>query len=152
MWIQSTRRPDASRNAFASFTVSASVFGWKRGQPWLQEAVGTGLWRGTPLRALLREAGLEDGAVEVGSGLGGLTKVVPCHGQEEQVEGVELTLAGGEALFQGRDCLGKQARDGKQAWIAHTHAMEMVRQSPLLSSEPPSDGGCPPACRSTRPG
>jgi sulfane dehydrogenase subunit SoxC len=34
-------------------------------QPWLQEAVGTARWRGTPLRALLKEAALEDGAVEI---------------------------------------------------------------------------------------
>jgi DMSO/TMAO reductase YedYZ molybdopterin-dependent catalytic subunit len=34
-------------------------------QPWLIEAVGTARWRGTPLRPLLEEAGLVDGAVEV---------------------------------------------------------------------------------------
>ena len=34
-------------------------------QPWLIEAVGTARWRGTPLRPLLEEAGLRDGAVEV---------------------------------------------------------------------------------------
>jgi DMSO/TMAO reductase YedYZ molybdopterin-dependent catalytic subunit len=34
-------------------------------QPWVTEAVGTAEWTGTPLRALLEEAGLEDGAVEV---------------------------------------------------------------------------------------
>ena len=34
-------------------------------QPWLLEAVGTGRWKGTPLRPLLEEAGLGDGAVEV---------------------------------------------------------------------------------------
>src|SRR5262245_59800153 len=34
-------------------------------QPWLQEAVGTASWRGTPVRALLKEAGVQDGAVEV---------------------------------------------------------------------------------------
>src|SRR5207247_1171316 len=33
-------------------------------QPWLHEAVGTGRWRGTPLRPLLEEAGAGD-AVEV---------------------------------------------------------------------------------------
>ena len=49
-------------------------------QPWLQEAVGTGLWRGTPLRPLLREAGLEDGAVEVA--FAGLDHGV--EGDEEQ--------------------------------------------------------------------
>jgi sulfane dehydrogenase subunit SoxC len=34
-------------------------------QPWLLEAVGTGRWGGTPLRPLLEEAGLREGAVEV---------------------------------------------------------------------------------------
>jgi DMSO/TMAO reductase YedYZ molybdopterin-dependent catalytic subunit len=34
-------------------------------QPWLHGAVGTGRWRGVPLRALLEEAGIGDGAVEV---------------------------------------------------------------------------------------
>jgi DMSO/TMAO reductase YedYZ molybdopterin-dependent catalytic subunit len=34
-------------------------------QPWLQEAVGTGRWRGTPLAPLLEEAGPRDGAVDV---------------------------------------------------------------------------------------
>jgi sulfane dehydrogenase subunit SoxC len=34
-------------------------------QPWLSEAIGTARWAGTPLRPLLEEAGLPDGAVEV---------------------------------------------------------------------------------------
>jgi DMSO/TMAO reductase YedYZ molybdopterin-dependent catalytic subunit len=34
-------------------------------QPWLTEAVGTAEWTGVPLRALLDEAGVGDGAVEV---------------------------------------------------------------------------------------
>src|SRR4051812_19094374 len=34
-------------------------------QPWLHEAVGTGSWTGTPLAALLSEAGVGEGAVEV---------------------------------------------------------------------------------------
>jgi DMSO/TMAO reductase YedYZ molybdopterin-dependent catalytic subunit len=34
-------------------------------QPWLNEAVGTARWRGAPLRPLLEEAGLREGAVEV---------------------------------------------------------------------------------------
>jgi sulfane dehydrogenase subunit SoxC len=34
-------------------------------QPWLLEAVGTAEWGGTPLRPLLDEAGVRDGAVEV---------------------------------------------------------------------------------------
>jgi DMSO/TMAO reductase YedYZ molybdopterin-dependent catalytic subunit len=34
-------------------------------QPWLVEAIGTARWRGIPLRTLLDEAGVRDGAVEV---------------------------------------------------------------------------------------
>jgi sulfane dehydrogenase subunit SoxC len=34
-------------------------------QPWLEEAVGTAEWTGTPLRPLLEEAGVGPGAVEV---------------------------------------------------------------------------------------
>jgi DMSO/TMAO reductase YedYZ molybdopterin-dependent catalytic subunit len=34
-------------------------------QPWLHEAVGTGNWTGTPLRGVLEEAGVGDGAVDV---------------------------------------------------------------------------------------
>src|SRR5213592_2459312 len=34
-------------------------------QPWLLEAVGTARWAGTPLRPLLEEAGMGEGAVEV---------------------------------------------------------------------------------------
>ncbi|HSC50402.1 MAG TPA: sulfite oxidase [Gaiellaceae bacterium] len=34
-------------------------------QPWLNEAVGTARWRGAPLRPLLEEAGIANGAVEV---------------------------------------------------------------------------------------
>jgi DMSO/TMAO reductase YedYZ molybdopterin-dependent catalytic subunit len=34
-------------------------------QPWLQEAVGTAIWRGTPLAGVLEEAGLGEDAVEV---------------------------------------------------------------------------------------
>lgn len=34
-------------------------------QPWLLEAVGTGLWTGTPLRGLLEEAGVLSSAVDV---------------------------------------------------------------------------------------
>jgi sulfane dehydrogenase subunit SoxC len=34
-------------------------------QPWVQEAVGTGSWTGVPLAALLADAGIRDGAVEV---------------------------------------------------------------------------------------
>jgi DMSO/TMAO reductase YedYZ molybdopterin-dependent catalytic subunit len=35
------------------------------GQPWVLEAVGTAEWTGTPLRGVLEEAGIAEGAVEV---------------------------------------------------------------------------------------
>src|SRR6266550_1588985 len=35
------------------------------GQPWLFEAIGTAEWTGTPLRGILKEAGLRDEAVEL---------------------------------------------------------------------------------------
>ena len=34
-------------------------------QPWITEAIGTAEWTGTPLRAILEEAGVDDGAVEL---------------------------------------------------------------------------------------
>ena len=34
-------------------------------QPWVQEGVGTATWTGTPLRPLLEEAGVREGAVDV---------------------------------------------------------------------------------------
>ncbi len=34
-------------------------------QPWLAEAIGTAEWTGTPLRALIEDAGLEDDAIEL---------------------------------------------------------------------------------------
>jgi DMSO/TMAO reductase YedYZ molybdopterin-dependent catalytic subunit len=34
-------------------------------QPWLTEAIGTAEWTGTPLRSLLEEAGISEGAVEL---------------------------------------------------------------------------------------
>ena len=34
-------------------------------QPWLNEAIGTAEWTGTPLAPILEEAGLADGAVEI---------------------------------------------------------------------------------------
>ena len=34
-------------------------------QPWLDEAVGTSRWRGAPLRALMEECGIGEGALEV---------------------------------------------------------------------------------------
>ena len=51
-----------------------------------------------------------EGAVEVGPCPVDLAQLVAGHGQEEQVEGVGLALAGGEAFFQGGDRLGILAR------------------------------------------
>jgi sulfane dehydrogenase subunit SoxC len=50
-------------------------------QPWLNEAIGTGEWTGTPLRGVLEEAGIGDGAVEVAfTGLdAGVEGEVPQH-------------------------------------------------------------------------
>ena len=61
-------------------------------QPWLQEAVGTGEWGGTPLRPLLEEAGVAEDAVEVL--FTGLDRGV--EGEEEQTYARSLPLA--EAL------------------------------------------------------
>ena len=61
-------------------------------QPWLNEAIGTARWRGTPLRPLLEEAGVPDGALEVL--FTGLDRGV--EGGEEQAFQRALPL--GEAL------------------------------------------------------
>jgi DMSO/TMAO reductase YedYZ molybdopterin-dependent catalytic subunit len=52
-------------------------------QPWLLEAVGTAEWTGVPLRDLLNEAGVEDGAVEVA--FCGLDRGIE-GGEEQQFE------------------------------------------------------------------
>jgi DMSO/TMAO reductase YedYZ molybdopterin-dependent catalytic subunit len=67
-------------------------------QPWLQEAVGTARWRGTPLAPLLEEAGVQDGAVEIV--FAGLDRGI--EGDEEQDFARSLTLEeaiGGEAIL-----------------------------------------------------
>jgi len=58
-------------------------------QPWLEEAVGTARWRGTPLAPLLAEAGLRAGAREVL--FTGLDRGV--EGGEEQAYARSLSLA-----------------------------------------------------------
>ncbi len=63
-------------------------------QPWLLEAVGTARWRGIPVAALLREAGVGEGAVEVlftGSDRG-------VEGGEEQAYERSLPV---DALLEG---------------------------------------------------
>ena len=64
-------------------------------QPWLREAVGTGEWTGTPLRGLLDEAGVQEGAVEVV--FTGLDRGV--EGGQEQLYARSLPLA--DALGPG---------------------------------------------------
>ena len=66
-------------------------------QPWLLEAVGTAEWTGTPLRALLEEAGLDETASELA--FRGLDRGI--EGGEEQAFERSLPLA--EAL--GEDVL-----------------------------------------------
>jgi DMSO/TMAO reductase YedYZ molybdopterin-dependent catalytic subunit len=61
-------------------------------QPWLFEAVGNAEWTGTPVRALLEEAGVEDGAVEVA--FRGLDRGI--EGGEDQL--YERSLPVAEAL------------------------------------------------------
>ena len=51
-----------------------------------------------------------EGAVEVSPCPVNLAQRVAGHGQEEEVETIGLTLAGGEAFFQGGDRLGILAR------------------------------------------
>ena len=58
-------------------------------QPWLVEAVSTAEWTGTPLRALLEEAGLQDSAVEVV--FSGIDRGI--QGDEEQYYQRSLSVA-----------------------------------------------------------
>jgi len=60
-------------------------------QPWLREAVGTARWRGTPLRPLLREAGLRDGAVEVA--FAGLDRGIEGGAEQRYERSLPLTDA-----------------------------------------------------------
>jgi DMSO/TMAO reductase YedYZ molybdopterin-dependent catalytic subunit len=67
-------------------------------QPWLLEAVGTARWRGTPVAAVLEEAGISDGATDVL--FTGLDRGL--EGDEEQWYQRSLPLAdvlGGDALL-----------------------------------------------------
>jgi sulfane dehydrogenase subunit SoxC len=63
-------------------------------QPWLNEAIGTARWRGTPLRPLLDEAGIPEGTLEV-----------LCTGLDRGVEGGE------EQAFQRALPLEEALRD-----------------------------------------
>ncbi len=73
-------------------------------QPWLNEAVGTMRWTGTPLAPLLREAGLADGAVDV-------VFTGADHGVERGVEqdyrrGLSLDAAVQEEVLLAYACNG----------------------------------------------
>ena len=50
------------------------------------------------------------GAIERVTGLDRVAQAVMGHRQEEQVKGIGLALAGGDALLQGRDRIGMPAR------------------------------------------
>jgi sulfane dehydrogenase subunit SoxC len=87
-------------------------------QPWLLEAVGTAEWTGTPLRGLLEEAGIDDGAVEVL--FRGLDRGV--EGGEEQQFERSLPLA--DAL--GDEVLLAYAMNGEPLPPQHGFPLRLV--------------------------
>ena len=87
-------------------------------QPWLLEAVGTAEWTGTPLRGLLEEAGVDEGAAEVL--FRGLDRGV--EGGEEQQFERSLPLA--EAL--GEDVLLAYAMNGQPLPPQHGFPLRLV--------------------------
>ena len=72
-------------------------------QPWLAEAVGTAEWTGIPVAALLAEAGLADGALEVV--FTGLDRGV--EGGVEQLYERSLSLADAGPALLAYDCNGE---------------------------------------------
>ena len=87
-------------------------------QPWIQEAVGTASWRGTPLAPLLGEAGLLDGVREVV--FGGLD-----HGVEGEIEQrFERSLPVAEAL--GGDALLAWEMNGQRLAPQHGFPLRLV--------------------------
>ncbi len=67
-------------------------------QPWLHEAVGTARWKGTPLRSVLEEAGVLDGAVEVV--FTGLDRGIEEGVEQSYARSLPVDLAlGGEAVL-----------------------------------------------------
>jgi DMSO/TMAO reductase YedYZ molybdopterin-dependent catalytic subunit len=66
-------------------------------QPWLLEAVGNAEWTGVPVRDLLHEAGVADGAVEVR--FSGLDRGVEGGIAQRYERGLPLAEAQGEALL-----------------------------------------------------
>ncbi len=87
-------------------------------QPWLLEAVGTAEWTGTPLRALLDEAGVGDDAVEVA--FRGLDRGL--EGGEEQL--FERSLPLDAAL--GEDVLLAYAMNGQPLPPQHGFPLRLV--------------------------
>ena len=87
-------------------------------QPWLLEAVGTATWRGAPLRPLLEEAGIQDGAAEVV-----FTGV--DHGTEKGVEqSYQRSLPLAEALRDG--VLLAYAMNGQPLQPQHGFPLRLV--------------------------
>ena len=87
-------------------------------QPWLLEAVGTAEWTGTPLRGLLEEAGVEEGATEVV--FRGLDRGIE-GGEEQQYErSLPLAEAGGD------DVLLAYAMNGQPLPPQHGHPLRLV--------------------------
>jgi sulfane dehydrogenase subunit SoxC len=66
-------------------------------QPWLLEAVGTAAWTGAPLRTVLEEAGLADGAVSVA--FQGLDRGIEGGIEQRYERGLELDDAMGDDLL-----------------------------------------------------
>jgi DMSO/TMAO reductase YedYZ molybdopterin-dependent catalytic subunit len=87
-------------------------------QPWLVEAVGNAEWTGTPLRALLEEAGVDESASEVA--FRGLDRGI--EGGEEQAFERSLPLA--EAL--GEDVLLAYAMNGQPLPPQHGFPLRLV--------------------------
>ncbi len=87
-------------------------------QPWLVEAVGNARWTGTPLAPLLREAGLQDGAVDV-------VFAGADHGVERGVEQVyQRSLSVPEALRD--DVLLVYEMDGAALPPQHGHPLRLI--------------------------
>ena len=91
-------------------------------QPWLTEAVGTAEWTGVPLAALLRRAGVREGAVDV-------VFTGADHGVERGVEqdyqrGLPLGEALGEAL--GEDVLLAYEMNGAALPVQHGFPLRLI--------------------------
>ena len=87
-------------------------------QPWLDEAVGTAAWTGTPLAPLLREAGIRAGAVDV-------VFTGADHGVER---GVEQDYARGLALDEalGEDVLLVDEMNGVPLPVQHGAPVRLI--------------------------